>query len=68
MNQGELNPVSSKYTKFDAICDAGINFAGLGLLSYSALHSLGVPEDPAGYGSMGLALLGTILIGKFSKK
>jgi hypothetical protein len=68
MNQGELNPVSNKYTKFDAMCDRCIDFSGLGLLSYCALHSLGVPEDPAGYGSMGLALLGTILIGKFSKK
>lgn len=68
MNQGEVNPVSKKYTAFDAVCDRGIDFAGLGLLSYSALHSLGVPQDHAGYGSILLALLGTVLVGKFSKK
>jgi hypothetical protein len=68
MNQGEVNPVSRKYTKFDAICDGAIDFSGLGILSYSALYSLGVPQDYAGYGSLGLSLLGAILIGKISKK
>ncbi|NIQ17756.1 MAG: hypothetical protein GTN37_01450 [Candidatus Aenigmarchaeota archaeon] len=61
------SPVSKKYTKFDAVFNAGEALAGSGILSYCALHSLGVPQDYAEYGSLGLALLVTWFAWKISK-